>query len=35
MMLKTMEFKLKREDFDVIACANGEAITKIITDNQM
>ncbi|WP_016988413.1 response regulator transcription factor [Flavobacterium sp. ACAM 123] len=34
MMLKTMEFKLKREGFDVIACANGEeAITKIITDN--
>jgi DNA-binding response OmpR family regulator len=34
MMLKTMEFKLKREGFDVITCANGEeAITKIITDN--
>lgn len=34
MMLRTMEFKLKREGFDVIACANGEeAITKIITES--
>ena len=34
MMLKTMEFKLKREGFTVIACANGEeAITKIITES--
>lgn len=34
MMLKTMEFKLKREGFDVIACANGEeAINKIITES--
>lgn len=34
MMLKTMEFKLKREGFNVIACANGEeAITKIITES--
>ncbi|SEA98599.1 Response regulator receiver domain-containing protein [Flavobacterium gillisiae] len=33
MMLRTMEFKLKREGFDVIACANGEeAIIKIITE---
>jgi DNA-binding response OmpR family regulator len=34
MMLKTMEFKLKREGFTVITCANGEeAITKIITES--
>ncbi|MEZ7500102.1 response regulator transcription factor [Flavobacterium sp. Arc3] len=34
MMLKTMEFKLKKEGFTVIACANGEeAITKIKTEN--
>ncbi|WP_339921000.1 response regulator transcription factor [uncultured Flavobacterium sp.] len=34
MMLRTMEFKLKREGFDVIACANGEkAINKIITES--
>lgn len=34
MMLRTMEFKLKREGFDVIACANGEeAITKIIAES--
>lgn len=34
MMLRTMEFKLKREGFDVIACANGEeAIDKIVTEN--
>ena len=34
MMLRTMEFKLKREGFDVIACANGEeASNKIITES--
>jgi DNA-binding response OmpR family regulator len=33
MMLKAMVFRLKREGFDVIACANGqEAISKITTD---
>jgi DNA-binding response OmpR family regulator len=33
MMLKTMEFKLIRQGFEVIACANGEeALEKIISE---
>ena len=34
MMLKTMEFKLKKEGFQVIACSNGEeAMEKIVSEN--
>lgn len=34
MMLKTMEFRLKKEGFQVIACCNGEeAMEKIISEN--
>jgi YesN/AraC family two-component response regulator len=34
MMLRTMEFKLKREKDLTIVCANGEeAINKIITES--
>lgn len=34
MMLKTMEFKLKKEGFEVIACSNGEeAMEKIVSEN--
>ena len=33
MMLKTMEFKLRKEGFQVIACSNGEeALEKIISE---
>ncbi|NGY38021.1 response regulator transcription factor [Flavobacterium sp. XN-5] len=31
MLLKTMEFKLKREGFNVISCANGEEAIAIVT----
>lgn len=34
MMLKTMEFKLKKEGFQVVACSNGEeAMEKIVSEN--
>ncbi|EIA07821.1 response regulator transcription factor [Flavobacterium frigoris] len=34
MMLKTMEFKLKKEGFQVITCSNGEeAMEKIVSEN--
>lgn len=34
MMLKTMEFKLKKEGFQVVACSNGEeAMEKIASEN--
>jgi DNA-binding response OmpR family regulator len=34
MMLKTMEFKLKKEGFQVITCSNGEeAMEKILSEN--
>lgn len=33
MMLQTMEFKLKKEGFQVIACCNGaEAMEKIVSE---
>jgi DNA-binding response OmpR family regulator len=33
MMLKTMEFKLIRQGFEVVACSNGEeALEKIISE---
>ncbi|SDW33743.1 response regulator transcription factor [Flavobacterium degerlachei] len=33
MMLKTMEFKLRKEGFQVIACSNGEeAMEKIVSE---
>jgi len=34
MMLKTMEFKLNKEGFQVVACSNGEeAMGKIVSEN--